>query len=114
MRWGSAFGAGISHEAAGFDPRRPRAVRIGGGQQDAQNRRIFPSGGLTQRGVQRRLAGIRRRAIHIRALLDEVLATTPVAVEAGAVQIEVFSECGQRFAIGEGFTAAVAGLPEAT
>src|SRR5688572_31394863 len=48
--------------------------------------------GCAKSGMQRSLTGVRQRFVHISALLDQELAELPVAMERGAVEIQVVTE----------------------
>jgi hypothetical protein len=88
-----ALGAAIAHEAAGFDAGAGGDVGIGaGGDEHAQDEVVGEPIGSAQGRVERGFAGIRFRVIYVCSLLEEEFAEPPVAVEAGAVEAQIFAE----------------------
>ena len=91
------FRSAIWHEPAGLDAELGHAVRTRTvGEEDFDHVIVHGPIGHTEGRMQRSLAGIRERVIHVGTLLDEKLAKLPVPVKGCAVQIEVVSERLQR------------------
>src|SRR5216684_1936650 len=89
MQWSLTLGPAIAHEAACLHTRRCRAVRIRTMRQQYLHHQVVLRVRFAKCRMQRRLPGVRQRAIHVRAALDQELTQPPVPVKASAVKAQV-------------------------
>ena len=93
MKRSLSFRSDVSHEggrlSTGFrNAIGVRAIR----QQDLQHQAVDGPVGLAGRCVERCLACVRQRAVHIGAVLDEELTQPPMPMERGPVEAQVVSK----------------------
>ncbi|MEP6767042.1 MAG: hypothetical protein ABJC61_00120 [Acidobacteriota bacterium] len=96
------FRPAVPHEAARFGPRCGHTSGIGAvREQDPDDVVLSGAIGPTEFRLERRLACVGQRMVHVGAVLEEEFAESPVATKRRAVQASIVAERFEGFPAGE-------------
>src|SRR5262245_589170 len=96
------FGSTVTHEATRLDAGFRRAIWIVAARQEhLENEVVGRAVRFAHGRMERRLAGVGIRVIHVRAVLDHELAQLPMPVKCSGVEAEIWTKRSERLAMSE-------------